>query len=167
MPDGIETAKTMPAETGRESLSPSLLSLRSDGNGGIMARHPARWWFLFLIIALGGGSGGNVLARYFGFDKQVIKLSTAQEETDNEVDALKVWASGKFETTNTRFNAINTALVKIDKRQRWWISDEMARRVAASAPRATREDVRMSLFRQNMARMEAGGDPCMDIRCSN
>jgi hypothetical protein len=61
-------ADTIPIDQARPSKrpgwSPNAVRLCIDEQGGVFAQFPKAWWFALIAFALGGGAGGNVLARF-------------------------------------------------------------------------------------------------------
>ena len=86
MPRKIETADTVPAIPTRSSRSLPPTD-----------RIPARWWFALLALALGGGAGGNVVARYTVQDPgtadiREIRADQRRAETERALNAAAIKA---------------------------------------------------------------------------
>lgn len=88
MPQDVGHADTLPAANQRESYSPNAIKLCSDGNGGVIARFPKSWWAVLIAFALGGGSAGNVLAR-FALPEQPYSVDRIRAIEREQADAAR------------------------------------------------------------------------------
>ena len=132
------------------------------------------WKTLVIMVAtlLGVGGGGfgiarcatvsDVAAAEERVDRKVKKEKKEREEYDVKFDArLKVQ-----EKTTTDLKG---AVEEVQDVQHWTAADQAAERVSKKAPKHQREEVRMELFKRNLARLKSKPKkmPCMNLDCTN